>query len=363
MTASPRPIRVLIVEDTAVVRLLLEEIVGSDPRLEVAASVGDGEEALRILPKIAPDVISMDIRLPGMNGFEATQRIMSEHPTPIVVVSASVESDDLRISMNALRAGALSIVEKPVGISHEEYRAIAARLCNQLVLMSDVKVVRQRKGRPVGMSARATPSEPSRAPQLPVDPDRRFTMLGIVASTGGPNAVVTVLQGLTPGFALPIALVQHITPSFLDGFVAWLADASGFDVRIVRSGERMRSGAVYVAPAESHLEIHGAYAESASGPKVDGQRPSGTVLFESMAETVAPHALGVLLTGMGEDGAVGLRALRRAGGHTIAEDQSTAVVYGMPRAAARLGAVDDQLPLPQIAPRLRSLTAHARLVS
>src|SRR5580693_8774798 len=142
---SPRQrIRVMIVEDSRPVREMLEYIIGNDPRLEVAASVGSAEEALRKLHKISPDVISMDIRLPGMNGFEATQRIMAEKPTPIVVVSASVESEELKISMNALRAGALSVMEKPVSTSHQDYAALAERLCTQLVIMSEVRVIRQR---------------------------------------------------------------------------------------------------------------------------------------------------------------------------------------------------------------------------
>ena len=351
-------------EDTDVVRILLEEIVRSDPRLELAASVRDGEEALRVLGRVNPDVISMDIRLPGMNGFEVTQRIMSERPTPIVVVSASVESEDLNISMNALRAGALSIVEKPVGLSHRDYKTIASQLCNQLVLMSDVKVVRQSRPRFIQnhLPIQAEREGVSRPKDLN-DPGRQIALLGIVASTGGPNAVLTVLQGLTPEFELPVALVQHITPSFLDGFVSWLADASKFEVRVVRSREPLRGGVVYMAPADTHLEIRGGHACLGNGSKVDGQKPSGSVLFNTMAETIAPHALGILLTGMGEDGARGLLALHRAGAYTIAEDESTAVVYGMPRVAAELGAIDEKLPLPRIAARIRALTECSRMVS
>ena len=210
-----RKIRVMIIEDSDVVRMLLEEIIGRDSRLEVAASVSSAEEALRLIHKVAPDVISLDIRLPGMNGFQATKRIMSERPTPIVVVSASVEKEDLKVSMNALKAGALAIVEKPVGTTRSDYQEMADQLCTQVAIMSAVKVVRQR--RPPSPSPAARPSGP---PAYRVRKDGAFRVLGIAASTGGPNALERLLGGLPADFPLPILVVQHITPSFLEGFAA-----------------------------------------------------------------------------------------------------------------------------------------------
>src|SRR6266481_8772577 len=193
-----KKIRVLIVEDSKVIREFLEHIIGNDPRLEIVGAVGCAEEALRILDRVSPDVISMDIRLPGMNGFEATQRIMSERPTPIVVVSASVESEDLRITMNALQAGALTVLEKPVGTASSEYEALADRLCTQLAIMSQVKVVRRRA------AARLV-----ERPELRLGPrPGSYRLLGIVSSTGGPSALVHLLSGLGREFPLPILLVQ-----------------------------------------------------------------------------------------------------------------------------------------------------------
>lgn len=362
MTEASRRIRVLIVEDSVVVRILLERIIESDPRLTVAASVESGEEALRVVDDVAPDVISMDIRLPGMNGMETTRAIMARRPTPIVVVSASVEAEDLRISMNALRAGALSVVEKPGGPQSEGFEAIAARICSQLVLMSDVKVIRQRGA--VGPAPWHRPSDPvvDRAACFAPDPRlRRFDRLGIVASTGGPNALARVFDGLGADFCLPIMLVQHITPSFLEGFASWIADISGRETRVVRDSEPLRPRVVYLGPPDGHLEVRGDRACVAAGEKVSGQRPSGTVLFHSMACSAPRSTIGVLLTGMGEDGAEGLLALRRSGGHTIAEDASTAVVYGMPMVAARIGAAAEQLPLHLIAARLKELTSPLRI--
>jgi two-component system chemotaxis response regulator CheB len=345
-------IRVLIVEDSRVVRQFLEHIVGRDPRLELAGSVESAEEALRVLDPdspnaISPDVISMDIRLPGMNGVEATQRIMSARPTPIVVISASGESRDLQITMKALQAGALTVLEKPRGVTSPDYAAVAERLCTQLVIMSQVKVVRRH--------ASARPVQRLQ-PRRITDPDS-YKMLGIVSSTGGPSALAQLLGKLGPGFPLPIALVQHITGSFLEGFASWLGTVCPFSVEIVKGRVIPRKGTLYLAARDRHLRVRQGFLEVDASAPVCAQRPSGTVLFDSMASTFGKEALGVLLTGMGEDGAEGLRQIRDCGGYTIAEDESTAVVYGMPQEAVRLGAVCESLPLPAIAPRILEMTS------
>jgi two-component system, chemotaxis family, protein-glutamate methylesterase/glutaminase len=346
-------IRVLIVEDSKVIREFLEHIIGHDPRLQIVGSVESAEEALEILPRVSPDVISMDIRLPGMNGFEATQRIMRERPTPVVVVSASVEQADLKITMNALRAGALTVLEKPVGTASADYEALAQRLCTQLAIMSQVKVVRRhRDPRPAPPVARYGVSRPV-----------NYRILGIVSSTGGPNALVQVLNGLGADFPLPILLVQHITSSFLEGFAAWLDGVCPFSVEIVTNPLVPARGKVYLAPRDRHLRVEKGYLKIDAGDPVCAQRPSGTVLFQSMASAFGGQALGVLLTGMGDDGAEGLLQLRKSGGYTIAEDESTAVVYGMPAEAQRLGAVLDSLPLPVIAPRILELMTSRQEVA
>jgi two-component system chemotaxis response regulator CheB len=348
-----RKIRVLIVEDSPVIRQFLEHIIARDPRLEIAGAVETAEEALQILDRVSPDVISMDIRLPGMNGFEATQQIMRERPTPIVVVSASVEREDLQITMNALRAGALTVLEKPGGTSSNGYEALAERLCTQLAIMSQVKVVRRRV-----------------EPRMASRPDRRVALrlagyraLGIVSSTGGPNALTQLLGGLGTEFPLPILVVQHIASSFLEGFAAWLESVCPFSVEIVRDRSLAIAGKVYLAAQDHHLRAENGFIRLDRAPPVCAQRPSGTVLFDSMAAAFGGQALGVLLTGMGEDGAEGLLRLRRSGGFTIAEDESTAVVYGMPAEAVRLGGVSESLPLSAIAPRILELVLPRREVA
>jgi two-component system chemotaxis response regulator CheB len=345
-----RKIGVLIVEDSAVVRTLLQHIIARDSRLEVSAVAGSAEEALHILERLSPDVIAMDICLPGIDGLEATRRIMSQRPVPIVVVAASVESEERNTTMEALRAGALTVLEKPAGITNVDYEMLAERLCTQLVIMSAVKLVRQPIPRETRRGlAQGQPPSPCHT--------GAYAMLGIVCSTGGPPALVQLLGALGQDFPLPIVLVQHITASFLMGFASWLESVCPFPVVVVNGGGIAAVRTVHMAPAERHLRVDGGCLLLDSADPVCSQRPSGTVLFRSMARSLGAAALGILLTGMGEDGAAGLFEVRRAGGYTIAEDESTAVVYGMPGAAVRLGAACESLPLPAIAPRLLQLVS------
>ncbi|MEX0729071.1 MAG: chemotaxis-specific protein-glutamate methyltransferase CheB [Planctomycetaceae bacterium] len=347
-------IRVMIVEDTRTIRQFLENIIGNDPRLEVVASVENAEEALRCLARVAPDVISMDIHLPGMNGLEATQRIMEQRPTPIVIVSGSLQSHELRCSMNALEAGALTVVEKPRGTTHNNFEAMAERLCTQLAIMSQVKVIRQRFNRPRVKRARQNGIRFHGAK----DSGKQscdIRMIGIVASTGGPKALQAIFSSLPPSFPVPIVLVQHITPGFHYGFVQWLNDTSQLSVVTAEHGQLVEAGNVYVAPPDFHLLVNGRQLVLRQDEPISAHQPSGTVLLESMASSLGRNVAGVVLTGMGDDGVDGLLSIRRAGGFTISEDESTAVVYGMPGLAARLGASCEQLPLDEIGPRLLNL--------
>ncbi|KAF0223663.1 MAG: two-component system chemotaxis family response regulator [Rhodospirillaceae bacterium] len=341
-------IRVLIIEDSLVVRELLKHIIGLDDRFEVVAAVESAEEGLSRLEALAPDVISLDIRLPGMNGLDATLQVMQRRPTPIVVVAANVDDDELNIAMNALRAGALSVVEKPVGVTNAAFESMARHLCTQLAIMSQVRVVRQGidRGLRFGTTAEPPPPPPK---------GTRYAMLGLVASTGGPQALTQVLTGLGPDYPLPILLVQHITASFLDGFVSWLAGVTPFAVRIAQGGETPEPGVIFVPPVDRHLRLVGGKLALSDMAPVHSQRPSGSVLLSSMAEDLGRNGLGVILTGMGSDGAEGMAAMHKAGAYTIAQDEVTSVVYGMPQAAVKLRAVSEVVALPRISERLREL--------
>lgn len=355
MNSPPdRPIRVLLVEDSETERRLLEHIVGADPRLTVADVARTGEATLRMLGRLQPDVISMDIRLPGIDGIETTKSIMRHRPTPIVVV-ASDAGRDSQLYFDALRAGALSIVEKPRASSNPDFAPIAARLCRQLVLMSEINLVRRRGAEPMAKAARPV-SPPAPSAYLPGSAD--LAALGIAASTGGPVALAEILSGLDEGFPAPIFVVQHIGPAFCQGFVDWLNTLVPLPVKLAAHGKRPRPGSVYVAPAETHLECRQNLMALTREAPVSRQRPSGTVLFRSLAREFGAASIGVLLTGMGDDGAAGLAAIKDAGGYAIAEDKSTAVVFGMPGAALELGAVTEMLPLAEIVPRIRRLIAE-----
>ena len=356
MIARP-PARVLVVEDSAVIRRLLAHIIDGDPRLALAGAVDSAEAALEAIPRLRPDVISMDIRLPGMDGLEATRRIMALHPTPIVVIADAVEDASLRISMNALRSGALSVVEKPIGLLSGGYADAARTIATQLAIMSEVPVIRRRGG-----GTGAAPAAMDRAAQ---DQAGHAVVLAVAASTGGPPALAKLLGALPASFPLPVLLVQHMGATFLEGFASWLDGLVPMTVALARDGEPLGSGRVLVAPGERHLAV-AAGADGTlrvrldAGEPVSGQRPSATVLFASLA-SLGAGGLGILLTGMGEDGAVGLAAMRRAGGYTVTEHESSAVVYGMPAAAVRLGGSCISLPLEQIAPRLRQMLPPASI--
>lgn len=341
----------MIVEDSRVVRALLEHVIESDGRFEIVASVESAEDGLARLERVRPDVISLDIRLPGMSGFEFTRRVMAERPTPIVVVSASVEKEELNIAMNALRAGAVVVLEKPVSPTSEAYEALAGRVCEQLALMSDLRVIRQRSARrrEEAVGDRPVPARP---------PAGGYRALGIVASTGGPNALVEVLRGLGGDFPLPVLVVQHITAAFLTGFVTWLDRMVPMPVVEARHGEPCRGGVAHVAVPDRHLEVRSGRLQLVDGEAGDYQPPSGTVLLRSLAREYGRRAAGIVLTGMGRDGAAGLKAIRDAGGLALAEHESTCVIYGMPAAARDLGAAQEFLPLPEIAPHVRKATLN-----
>lgn len=343
-----KPIRVLIVEDSAVVREHLRRIIAADTRFEVVGMTASGEEAVDAVERLAPDVISMDIQLPGIGGFEATRRIMTRRPTPIVIVSGT-ESRDVSLAMEAFKAGALSIVEKPVSSAHQAYEGIAGRLRTQLAIMSEVKVVRQRE--PGGMR---------RAGRFPAAGENPWRLLAVGASTGGPNALSQVLGGLGAGFPLPIVVVQHMAQAFLDGFAQWLSSLSGFPVTVVNERVLLAPGQVYLAPGDSHLAIDGVSALLDGSPPVKNHRPSANVLFASAARHFGSSVIGVLLTGMGDDGASGLREIKDAGGFTIAEAESSAVIYGMPGAAVKLGAACESVALEGIAARILEIVGQKK---
>jgi len=338
-------IRVLIVEDSPTSALLLKSILTSDPGIEVLAIATSGEEAVRKASSLDPDLVTMDIHLGAMDGFEATRRILAQKPRPIVIVSATVDPDDVLLSIEALAAGALSVMPKPPGSRSPLYRKSAEELISTVRLMAEVKMV-----------GRRAPAKPTWRPSAPFRIGRDAELLAIGASTGGPAALATILAGLPPSFPLPILIVQHITENFDRGLADWLSVATSRRVDLAQHGQPLGSGQVLIGPSGAHLGVdvsRRVILDTRSGA-VGGFRPSATYLFESVW-VYGASAVGLILTGMGSDGAQGLAALRRAGGLVLAQDAASCVVNGMPAAAAALGIVDRTIDLADIAPALSAL--------
>jgi two-component system chemotaxis response regulator CheB len=343
-------VRVLVVEDSAVTREYLVYLLGREATLEVVGAARDGMEAVEQAERLRPDVILMDVHMPRLNGFEATRLIMERAPTPIVIVSASLKRDETAMTFEALRAGALTVVEKPLGPEHPGRADGVAKLVEAVKLMAEVKVVRRWTKR-----TRA----PTPSPAVPPAPGVRIVAIG--ASTGGPAAVSEILEGLSPELEVPILLVQHIAPGFVDGFVDWLSQGTRLEVRLARAEEPVRPGAVYVAPEGFQMGItRTGRIRLGREAAEDGFCPSVSHLFASVADAFGPSALGILLTGMGRDGAQGLLRLRGAGALTVAQDEETSVVYGMPAEAVRLGAARHVLPPGQIAALVRSAASRGK---
>ncbi len=355
-------IRVLIAEDSATARDLIAGTLEGDDDIEVVGLAKDGIEAVEKALALKPDVITMDVNMPRLSGLEATRRIMAEVPTPIVIVSGTASMRDTAFSLSALSAGALSLLQKLPGPGADGFESAARELVTTVKLMARVKVVRRRGERPPAVMhtappATTTPTRPATSPPQSQDsrrpPREKVRAVAIAASTGGTTALHTILLGLPRDYAVPIVVVQHMAAGFLDGFARWLGEASGANVRVAVAGETLSPGRVYIAPEDNHLEVtrEGRVVYSRR-PAVSGFRPSGTVLFDSMARSYGASLVGVILTGMGRDGVDGLRTVRAAGGLVIAQDEATSIVWGMNGAAVLEGLVDVVLPLPAIAQRL-----------
>jgi two-component system, chemotaxis family, protein-glutamate methylesterase/glutaminase len=336
-------IRVLVAEDSLTVRKRLCEVLSAAADIEVVGEAADGAQAIEMCMGLRPDVLTLDMMMPAMSGLAATEYIMAHCPTPILIVSASTNRGELFKTYEALAAGALDVMDKPLG--DERNDAWEARLVSTVRLISRIKVITHPRGR---ISA-----------QAPAQLRQRYRAVAIGASTGGPGAVVAVLKSIPAGFPLPILLVLHIGDPFAAALADWLDDQSTHAVRVAREGEPVGTNGVWLAPAGRHLMVHDGRVRLSSAPERHSCRPSVDVLFESVAREYGSSAVACLLTGMGRDGAEGLLQIRRAGGLTIAQDEASSVVYGMPREAVLLGAADRVLGLAQIGPALSDLAAGA----
>lgn len=353
-TPPTRTIRVLLAEDSATVRAHLTTLIEGVGGMRVIGEARDGEEAIVLAAQLKPDVVSMDINMPNMNGLDATRHIMMEQPVPVVVVSNLLERN-VELAFEALQAGALAVVEKPPHRESPGFNEKRLHLIKTLIAMSAVKVIR--RGR-TGMLASAAPTTPTRdtgrlhtlvrgtgllaSRPAPIAPE----LIAIGASAGGPSALATLLRGLPepPALRVPVVIVQHMAQEFIPGLARWLANASGKPVRVATDGNSLMPGVVHLSPGTAHMTVvkEGGILMTRllKTQGVYRYQPSIDVLFQSVAETCGATAIGLILTGMGDDGADGLLTMRRMGARTFAQDPASATVYGMPGAAIERGAVE-----------------------
>jgi len=351
-------IRVLVVEDSLTVRRRLVEVIASDPELEVVAEGEDGQQAIELCRTLRPDVITLDMQLPILDGVSATEHIMGHSPTPILIVSSSTNRGDLFDTYEALAAGAVDVLEKP--LAEEVDGSWERKFLAAIKLVSRIRVIthiRARLGQ-VGRAAPARVEPPLVAP--PRADGHRHPVIALGASTGGPGALVDVLRGIPLGLDASVLVVLHIDEPFSSAFAEWLAKQTSHLVSYAKGGETLAEGRgrVLMAPPGRHLAVSAGKLWLSSAPERHSCRPSVDVLFETLATECARDVVACLLTGMGRDGAEGLLALRRAGAHTIAQDETTSVIYGMPREAALLGAAERILPLSEIGPAVARVAAR-----
>lgn len=351
-TLSKPNIRVLIVEDSAVAREFLVDLIGGSSELVVVGVACDGEEAVAEAVRLRPDVITMDINMPRMNGFEATRAIMEVQPTPIVIVSGSWDPKEVQTVFLALEAGAVSLVSRPRGIGHPSHADEVRDLLRLVRSMADVKVVRRwATAKPA--HANRHPLAPAPLPALNSGPTE---LVAIGASTGGPLVLQEILSRLPPNLPFPIAIVQHMSTGFVEGFVEWLGNSAKFQVRLAKNGDVMQPGHAYVAGDGRHMTLSfGKRITLSEDPPDGGLRPSVAHLFQSAAKAYGSRVAAILLTGMGADGANELKLLRELGATTVVQSRETCVVFGMPGTAVRLDAASLELSPAGIADFITSI--------
>lgn len=331
--------------------MLLVHILESDPRLQVIGAVQDGQAALDFIQENRPDVILMDIHMPGLDGFETTRRIMETYPVPIIICSATTNPAEVATTFRMMEAGAVACLEKPVGQDHPDHGTRVATLLQTVRLMAEVKVIRR------WPRARVIPY-PGFAPRQVSEVRRTVKVIGIGASTGGPPVLHTILSALPEKFPVPILVVQHIAKGFLSGLVDWLNGATRLNALVAGDGIVPEPGCVYLAPDDFHLGLdpYGRVSLSRREPE-NGLRPAVSYLFRSLAETYGQNAVGILLTGMGKDGAAELRQMKDKGSMTIVQDRESSVVHGMPGEAISLGAAVQILPASRISDALITIVS------
>jgi len=341
-------IRVLLVDDSPIAVTILKRMLSKSSEITVVGTAPNGMEALRLIPEVNPDVICTDLHMPVMDGLEFTKEVMARHPLPILLVSVSGREGSIN-AFKVLEAGAVDIFLKPRASFELDYETLAPELMMKIRILSGVRVFRRTR-RDSASGIRASDTEAATKIRLP---NTTVRIIVIGASTGGPQALQTILTNLPSDFPLPIICIQHISEGFQQGLVDWLSSQCRMNVEIAKAGAVPQPGTIYFPQEETHLKIDstGRFVLSPE-PPFDGHRPSVTVTMKAVAEYYGNSAVGVLLTGMGKDGAEGLLDIKQAGGITIVQDEASSIVFGMPKQAIELNAAGYIAPLDEIGPMI-----------
>lgn len=333
-------VRVVIADDSLVAREMLATILGSDPEIEVVGQAADGEEAVAMVSRLRPDLVTMDIHMPKLDGLRATEKIMAYTPTPILVVSSSVRGEGVGSAFDALALGALEVIKKPEPRDWADLQHIGREVIRKVKVLSNVRVITHIRGRREQRAADTT--------RYHATPGGR-SIIAIGSSTGGPSALLAVLGRLPADLKVPVLVAQHIADGFVPGLVNWLNAGCAITVALGQEGISPEAGTAYFAPTGANMVIENGIIQFREPGKGQLYIPSADTLFESVARCYGKRSIAVLLTGMGADGANGMKHLHDLGAVTIAQDEATCTVFGMPKAAIDLDAVDEVVAVNDIA--------------
>jgi len=354
MATANKKFKVLIVDDSSFMRKVLETIFNADEQLQVIGQAKDGREAVAMAESLKPDVITMDINMPHVDGLQATAEIMTTNPKPIVIVS-SESKEGAASTLRSLELGAIEFVAKPGGAIDLDMESVKEELLRKVRMAAKVRVVRtaSRLATTIQKGGAAKPSGAAPAASRPAPTsglDQRFPVVVLAASTGGPATVMRIAPGFTRDFPAAVILVQHMPAAFTTQYAAQLAEFTEIRVKEAEANEALQPGTLYICPGGQHLRVTptGRIQLDATTGRINGYLPNIDITMESVAAFAGPLSIGAVLTGMGNDGAEGAKAIKSAGGLVLAQDEATCVIFGMPAEAIKAGAVDQTLGIDDI---------------